>query len=417
MRSLVLASIWIALLIGAGVGLGVMNLDLARLHSTVAELGNISGDQKKSATAGRNDLEENAPRSEQIRAGADAVSDLARQLSSDDRPIRGQPSFDIARISPDGVSVFAGRAKPFEHVNIIVGEEFVGTASADGQGNWTLVTEKKIANVNAELKLRGGVPAPEDSDPVASAMTGSVSTPAGPRTVSVAAVNKQLFESLKGLVEEARTKNSKGRDEAPVTATAASQAQTPSPASNASRIGRPAVSATTNPAPPETNQLVKTETAALNETRANEVEAANAPDQPTSVGPAAKSSPQSSSRSSPVRVRTIPIPVQFIYREAEFSDEGREAVGLLLEYLLLSKAQNITLSGHADERGSDELNMELSRARLNAVRDILRAGGYSGGLELVAKGESEPFTGVDRSALPAEDLYQLDRRVELRLEN
>jgi hypothetical protein len=57
--------------------------------------------------------------------------------------------------------------------------------------------------------------------------------------------------------------------------------------------------------------------------------------------------------------------------------------------------------------------MNLSKERLETVARFLKAGGYGGELELIPKGKREPFTGVVRSEYPLEDLYQLDRRVEL----
>jgi outer membrane protein OmpA-like peptidoglycan-associated protein len=105
----------------------------------------------------------------------------------------------------------------------------------------------------------------------------------------------------------------------------------------------------------------------------------------------------------------------FIYNEATFTDEGRRAVDLLLEYVKLKHLDSISLSGHADERGSEDYNMDLSRERLDAVASYLRGGGFSGKLDLVAKGKSEPFAGIDRSRFSGEALYQLDRRVELHL--
>ncbi len=59
--------------------------------------------------------------------------------------------------------------------------------------------------------------------------------------------------------------------------------------------------------------------------------------------------------------------------------------------------------------------MDLSRERLDAVARYLREGGFSGKLDLVPKGKSEPFSGIDRSKFSGEALYQLDRRVELRV--
>ena len=44
---------------------------------------------------------------------------------------------------------------------------------------------------------------------------------------------------------------------------------------------------------------------------------------------------------------------------------------------------------------------------------FLREGGFNGRLELVPKGKTEPYSGVVRGDFSQEDLYQLDRRVEL----
>jgi outer membrane protein OmpA-like peptidoglycan-associated protein len=59
------------------------------------------------------------------------------------------------------------------------------------------------------------------------------------------------------------------------------------------------------------------------------------------------------------------------------------------------------------------MNMNLSRERLDTVARFLREGGYKGKLNLIPKGESEPFTGVVRSQYTQEELWQFDRRVEL----
>ncbi len=105
----------------------------------------------------------------------------------------------------------------------------------------------------------------------------------------------------------------------------------------------------------------------------------------------------------------------FVYNEATLTPEGRRATGLLLEYLNLKKFDVVTLSGHADERGLPNYNMELSRKRLLVILHLLRDGGYQGKLELLPKGSTEPYMGVDRSQYPYEQLMQLDRRVELRV--
>ena len=111
----------------------------------------------------------------------------------------------------------------------------------------------------------------------------------------------------------------------------------------------------------------------------------------------------------------VPVPLKFVFREATLTEEGRRAADLLLEYLLLKQLPSVTLTGHADERGTAAFNLSLSAERLQTVANFLRAGGYAGKLILIPKGDTEPFTGIDRRLFSRADLYDLDRRVELRL--
>jgi outer membrane protein OmpA-like peptidoglycan-associated protein len=111
--------------------------------------------------------------------------------------------------------------------------------------------------------------------------------------------------------------------------------------------------------------------------------------------------------------KSVPVPITFVFNEPTLTDDGKRAATLLLEYLRLKHFAKISLTGHADERGTDELNMTLSKERLDTVARFLKDGGFQGELELIPKGKREPFTGVVRSQYSLEDLYQLDRRVEL----
>ena len=127
------------------------------------------------------------------------------------------------------------------------------------------------------------------------------------------------------------------------------------------------------------------------------------------VAPGATSTPAKAVSPGP-----LPRPITFAYDAAIFTSEGRRSASALAEYLRTLQHQAVTLSGHADERGSDGYNMELSRQRLEAVARFLRESGITAELVLVPKGRSEPFSGVDRRLLAREDALQLDRRVELR---
>ena len=122
----------------------------------------------------------------------------------------------------------------------------------------------------------------------------------------------------------------------------------------------------------------------------------------TSISEPRARSPQSS-----------PAPITFVYNDTAFTTDGRRAAESLAKHLLSQQPAAVSLSGHADERGTEVYNIELSRRRLLVVADYLRDSGFTGKLELIPKGKSEPYTGIDRRSLPREDAFQLDRRVEL----
>jgi outer membrane protein OmpA-like peptidoglycan-associated protein len=110
-----------------------------------------------------------------------------------------------------------------------------------------------------------------------------------------------------------------------------------------------------------------------------------------------------------------PVPITFVTGSSAMTAEGARAADLLAQYLGITKPEAVTLSGHADIRGGDVYNLELSRQRLLAIETYLRQRGYTGRLSLLPKGKAEPYQGIDRSSQPIEVVYQADRRVELRV--
>jgi outer membrane protein OmpA-like peptidoglycan-associated protein len=318
----------------------------------------------------------------------------------------GEAGFDVVRIDPKGTSVFAGRTDPGAQVTITGDGKKLGTAQADENGEWTFTVEEKFATNDpklgldvkpaAEVKKEAalaaaappsvGAPSPPPGSPAASAEAGA------PHTAS--AVTAHLLKDLEGMVKEARSNNAQEQAGKPPAVSPASpsaqtlpSAQTATAAPGASP-GAPA-GATTVPEP----QLVP-------EPKSDQgtVTAGKLP--PPATGEAT------------VR-KSIPVPITFVFNEAQFTSDGRKAAELLLEYLKLKGFKQVALTGHADDRGSDELNMSLSRDRLETVAGFLKEGGFSGDLQLVPKGKTEPYTGVVRSEFSQDELYQLDRRVEL----
>jgi outer membrane protein OmpA-like peptidoglycan-associated protein len=311
------------------------------------------------------------------------------------------PELDISRISPSGSSVFAGRAQPHSYVTVYENDTPVGSVKADENGEWSLVTEHRFASLEPNLAFKAGAAPLPTPDTASSAKTPQVAASAdGGKAVaadaSPEAVAKKLMSGFEKLVAEAR-EESKAEAAKPETApgsvpTVDVPAAAPPPAQVAA-------------APPAEVSVSDAPKAAAS---------AAAPE--TATPRVAAAEPGASQKPVPVQgSASIPVPIMFVYNEAQFTDEGRRAEELLLEYLKLKHLKSISLSGHADERGSDDYNLDLSRERLDAVARYLRGGGFSGDLDLVPKGKSEPFSGIDRGRFSGEALYQFDRRVELRV--
>jgi outer membrane protein OmpA-like peptidoglycan-associated protein len=323
-----------------------------------------------------------------------SVSKAERPTPAGEQPQRAEAeaTFDVARIDPKGISVFAGRATPGDSVTIMGDGKPVGTVQVDENGEWTLAAEHPFASADPKLALVTK-PASQAGAPAAQAkVADSLEAHDGPQQdaqprKSASAVTSRLMKNFEGIVEAARTaakeEKSPAQDEktevtpeAPsaLPANEAAPAQAQAPATLPTDKAKPGKVAAADRVPPPTVPGLPDEAAAR---------------------------------------KSIPVPITFVFNEATFTDDGRKAAGLLLEYLQLKHFAKVTLTGHADERGTEQLNIGLSAERLDSVARYLRDGGFDGQLELVPKGESEPFTGVVRAEYPQEDLWQFDRRVEL----
>ncbi len=290
--------------------------------------------------------------------------DSVQDALTPQKPGDGAPAFDIARIDPNGTSVFAGRAEPNSAVTITADGKEIGTAQADENGEWTFTTDEKIANPDAKLALFKAPPgtAARVADTAATAPDVRPQAPPVPTAKSAQAVTSNMIKNLEGMVAEARTEEGKQ------------------------------AAAAAAPPPPTAGQVAEPGT----------VKSATAPPQQAAIAAQPR-----------IETTAVPVPVTFVFNEANLTGDGRKAAGLLLEYLQIKRFPKITLTGHADERGTDALNLALSAQRLQTVSRFLREGGFNGRLELIPKGKTEPYSGVVRGDFSQEDLYQLDRRVEL----
>lgn len=288
------------------------------------------------------------------------------------KPAAGSVELDISRISPDGSSVFAGRAAPDSYVTILENGKPAGTAKADSYGEWSIVTEHKFASTDPKLTFEANTTPPAEPAPASKTQVAAVDPQTGAAARSAAAVAGEALKKFETIVSEAREEAQKNEQD--------KQAQ--------SEASPPAAPATAD-ASSASNATTANTASALSATESNA----------TGTG----------------KTTVIPVPIMFVYNEATLTSEGKRAADLLLEYLTLKRLGAVELTGHADERGTNQYNFDLSRERLDAVSQILRQGGYAGELKLTPKGKTEPYEGVNRTAYKGEALYQLDRRVELRV--
>lgn len=80
------------------------------------------------------------------------------------------------------------------------------------------------------------------------------------------------------------------------------------------------------------------------------------------------------------------------------------------DFLARNSGLGVVLSGHTDERGSNEYNLALGQRRADAVRDVLLTFGVSSDqIESLSFGEEQPAAeGQNETA------WQLNRRVDIR---
>jgi outer membrane protein OmpA-like peptidoglycan-associated protein len=112
-------------------------------------------------------------------------------------------------------------------------------------------------------------------------------------------------------------------------------------------------------------------------------------------------------------VQRVPIPVTFESNSSEFTPKGEQAAGDLSDYLLKQAPAEITLVGHTDDRGSDQENLALSKRRAEALAAYLKDQGYEGRIRIEGAGESQPIILDDPDRYTQEEIWELNRRVEL----
>ena len=100
--------------------------------------------------------------------------------------------------------------------------------------------------------------------------------------------------------------------------------------------------------------------------------------------------------------------IHFEYDKADIRSEDQTILNRKADVLRANQAVRIRISGHADERGSDEYNQVLGQRRANAAKTYLVGRGIDASrIEVISYGEERP---VDRASTEA--AWAMNRRDE-----
>ncbi|HLV27358.1 MAG TPA: OmpA family protein [Gemmatimonadales bacterium] len=101
-------------------------------------------------------------------------------------------------------------------------------------------------------------------------------------------------------------------------------------------------------------------------------------------------------------------PVYFEFDQSELSERARATLDAKVPILAANTDISIRITGHTDERGSDEYNLALGQRRAGSVRRYLEQFGISGNrIETTSAGEEQPAQMGSN-----EQAWQMNRRAE-----
>ena len=87
----------------------------------------------------------------------------------------------------------------------------------------------------------------------------------------------------------------------------------------------------------------------------------------------------------------VPDRIFFATNKSSLNTAARETLRKQATYLRKNKKLNVTIEGHADERGTREYNLALGERRANAAKDYLMTYGISGKrISVISYGKERP---------------------------
>lgn len=112
-------------------------------------------------------------------------------------------------------------------------------------------------------------------------------------------------------------------------------------------------------------------------------------------------------------VDSVFLPIRFDFDSDRLDAAGTKEALRLSEFIKANKVGTLVITGHTDDVGDANYNLDLSARRAESLADFLLSDGVYAHITIVGKGESAPPLYSDASAYSQEELRTIARRVEV----
>jgi outer membrane protein OmpA-like peptidoglycan-associated protein len=107
------------------------------------------------------------------------------------------------------------------------------------------------------------------------------------------------------------------------------------------------------------------------------------------------------------------LPIRFGFDSDRLDAAGTKEALRLSDFLKANAVSNLVITGHTDDVGDANYNLDLSVRRARSLAEFLLSDGVQARITVIGKGESEPPAYTDASVYSIEELRTIARRVEV----
>jgi outer membrane protein OmpA-like peptidoglycan-associated protein len=112
-------------------------------------------------------------------------------------------------------------------------------------------------------------------------------------------------------------------------------------------------------------------------------------------------------------VNSVFLPIRFGFDSDRLDAAGTKEALRLSEFIKANHVGTLIITGHTDDVGDANYNLDLSSRRAKSLADFLLSDGVDARITIIGKGESEPPAYTDATAYSIEELRTIARRVEV----